>query len=165
MTVKVELSTPRQPYLESGLLPADFYAYEELLSEPEREKILNGSGHRPIRALQGNLTGIAYVEVHRGRGMSAMLTTEDGPGRRHRVVIGSGCGGLTVDGARGRRRATAGASLSVEVGAGRRHSQFLPELRHRGSRGFRRCRQPCLQTGGPQRPAEEVRSSPRLTKP
>ena len=35
MTVKVELSTPRRPYLESGLLPADFYAYEELLSEPE----------------------------------------------------------------------------------------------------------------------------------
>jgi hypothetical protein len=63
MTVKVELPTPRQPYLESGLLWADFYAYEELLSEPEREKILNGSGHRPIRALQGNLTGIAYVEV------------------------------------------------------------------------------------------------------
>jgi hypothetical protein len=63
MTVKVELPMPRQPYLESGLVPADFYAYEELLSEPEREKILNGSGHRPIRALQGNLTGIAYVEV------------------------------------------------------------------------------------------------------
>jgi hypothetical protein len=69
--------------------------------------------------------------------MSAMLTTEDGPGRRHRVVIGSGCGGLTVDGEPGRRRATAGASLSVEVGAGRRHSQFLPELRHqdRGDSG------------------------------
>jgi hypothetical protein len=66
MTVKVELPTPRQPYLESGLLPADFHAYEELLSEPEREKILNGSGHRPIRALQGNLTGIAYVEVPNG---------------------------------------------------------------------------------------------------
>src|SRR6476620_2406180 len=39
MTVKVELPTPRQPYLESGLLPADFYAYEELLSESEREKV------------------------------------------------------------------------------------------------------------------------------
>jgi len=36
--------------------------------------------------------------------MSAMLNTEDGPGRRHRVVIGSGCGGLTVDGEPGRRR-------------------------------------------------------------
>ena len=24
---------------------------------------LDGSGHRPIRALQGNLTGIAYAEV------------------------------------------------------------------------------------------------------
>ena len=66
MTVKVKLPTPPQPYLEAGPLPADFYAYEELLSEPEREKILNGSGHRPIRALQGNLTGIAYVEVPHG---------------------------------------------------------------------------------------------------
>ena len=27
---------------------------------------LDGSGHRPIRALQGNLTGIAYVEVPDG---------------------------------------------------------------------------------------------------
>jgi glutaryl-CoA dehydrogenase len=39
MTTTVTLPTPRQPYLESGLLPADFYAYEELLSEPEREKV------------------------------------------------------------------------------------------------------------------------------
>ena len=29
--------------------------------------------------------------------MSAMLNSEDGPGRRHRVVIGSGVGGLTVE--------------------------------------------------------------------
>ena len=28
---------------------------------------LDGSGHRPIRALQGNLTGIAYAEVPNGR--------------------------------------------------------------------------------------------------
>jgi hypothetical protein len=63
MTVKVELPTPRQPYLERRPLWADFYAYGKLLSEPEREKILNGSGHRPIRALPDNLTGIAYVEV------------------------------------------------------------------------------------------------------
>ena len=27
---------------------------------------LDGSGHRPIRALQGNLTGIAYAEVPSG---------------------------------------------------------------------------------------------------
>ena len=39
MTVKVTLPTPGQPYLETGLLPADFYAYEELLSETEREKV------------------------------------------------------------------------------------------------------------------------------
>ena len=39
MTVKVTLPTPRQPYLETGLLPADFYAYEELLSDSEREKV------------------------------------------------------------------------------------------------------------------------------
>ena len=39
MTVKVELPPTHQPYLEDGLLPADFYAYEELLSDSEREKI------------------------------------------------------------------------------------------------------------------------------
>src|SRR5258708_1994336 len=39
MTVKVTLPTPGQPYLETGLLPADFYAYEELLSDSEREKV------------------------------------------------------------------------------------------------------------------------------
>jgi glutaryl-CoA dehydrogenase len=39
MTVKVTLPTPSQPYLETGLLPADFFAYEELLSETEREKV------------------------------------------------------------------------------------------------------------------------------
>jgi len=39
MTVKVTLPTPRRPYLEAGLLPADFYAYEELLSDSEREKV------------------------------------------------------------------------------------------------------------------------------
>ncbi|MET8327794.1 acyl-CoA dehydrogenase family protein [Streptomyces sp. NPDC005181] len=33
------LPTPSGPYLDSGLLPADFYAYEELLSDGEREKI------------------------------------------------------------------------------------------------------------------------------
>ena len=33
------MPTPGQPYLETGLLPADFYAYEELLSETEREKV------------------------------------------------------------------------------------------------------------------------------
>ena len=27
---------------------------------------LDGSGHRPIRALQGNLTGIAYAELPDG---------------------------------------------------------------------------------------------------
>ena len=98
MTVKVELPTPRQPYLESGLLPADFYAYEELLSEPEREKILNGSGHRPIRALQGNLTGIAYVEVPNGgrherhpqqrrRARSASGSLFAGPSRAGRLSL------------------------------------------------------------------------------
>ena len=39
MTVTVTLPTPPQPYLEAGPLPADFYAYEELLSEAEREKV------------------------------------------------------------------------------------------------------------------------------
>ena len=161
MTVKVELPTPRQPYLESGLLPADFYAYEELLSEPEREKILNGSGHRPIRALQGNLTGIAYVEVPNGGGHErhAQQRRRARPptSRRHRF----GIGGLTVEPgqATGHRRC-----LTIRRSwCGK--AAFAFQLRHRGSRGFRRCRQPCLQAGGPQRPAEEVRSSPRLTKP
>src|SRR5215475_9223723 len=39
MTVKVTLPAPGQPYLDSGLLPADFYAYEELLTDSEREKV------------------------------------------------------------------------------------------------------------------------------
>ncbi|HYQ20609.1 MAG TPA: acyl-CoA dehydrogenase family protein, partial [Xanthobacteraceae bacterium] len=39
MTVKVTLPPTHQPFLERGLLPADFYAYEQLLSEAEREKI------------------------------------------------------------------------------------------------------------------------------
>ena len=39
MTVTLTLPTPPEPYLEAGLLPADFYAYEELLPEAEREKI------------------------------------------------------------------------------------------------------------------------------
>ncbi|HUO41305.1 MAG TPA: acyl-CoA dehydrogenase family protein [Mycobacterium sp.] len=39
MTVNPALPTPPQPYLETGLLPADFYAYEELLSEAEWEKV------------------------------------------------------------------------------------------------------------------------------
>ena len=39
MTVKVNLPSTHQPYLETGQLPADFYNYEELLSEPEREKV------------------------------------------------------------------------------------------------------------------------------
>jgi hypothetical protein len=39
MTVKVTLPPTHQPYLERGLLPADFYGYEELLSEAEREKV------------------------------------------------------------------------------------------------------------------------------
>ncbi|MEU6220394.1 acyl-CoA dehydrogenase family protein [Streptomyces sp. NPDC047022] len=33
------MPTPSGPYLDKGLLPSDFYAYEDLLSEREREKI------------------------------------------------------------------------------------------------------------------------------
>jgi glutaryl-CoA dehydrogenase len=33
------LTAPSGPYLEAGLLPADFYAYEELLSDQERETL------------------------------------------------------------------------------------------------------------------------------
>ena len=39
MTVKVQLPPAPQPYLWTGELPADFYSYEELLSESEREKV------------------------------------------------------------------------------------------------------------------------------
>jgi glutaryl-CoA dehydrogenase len=39
MTVNVTLPTTPQPYLWTGALPADFYAYEELLSNSEREKV------------------------------------------------------------------------------------------------------------------------------
>nr|WTB28902.1 acyl-CoA dehydrogenase family protein [Streptomyces sp. NBC_00830] len=39
MSGTTTLPTPSGPYLGGGLLPADFYAYEELLSDREREKI------------------------------------------------------------------------------------------------------------------------------
>jgi glutaryl-CoA dehydrogenase len=39
MTAKATLPPAHQPYLEDGLLPADFYSYEELLSDSEREKV------------------------------------------------------------------------------------------------------------------------------
>jgi glutaryl-CoA dehydrogenase len=40
MTVTLPtLTPPTSPYLGTGLLPADFYAYEELLSDAEREKL------------------------------------------------------------------------------------------------------------------------------
>ena len=39
MTTTVTLPRTPQPYLEHGLLPADFYSYEELLSDSEREKV------------------------------------------------------------------------------------------------------------------------------
>jgi glutaryl-CoA dehydrogenase len=39
MTVSIALPAPPEPYLEPGLLPADFFAYEELLSEGERKKV------------------------------------------------------------------------------------------------------------------------------
>jgi glutaryl-CoA dehydrogenase len=39
MAIAVSLPKMPGPYLDSGLLPGDFYAYEELLSEPERETL------------------------------------------------------------------------------------------------------------------------------
>ena len=39
MTVKVSCRRRASPIWRPGLLPADFYAYEELLSESEREKV------------------------------------------------------------------------------------------------------------------------------
>jgi len=39
MTITVTLPATPQPYFERGLMPADFYAYEELLSEAEWEKV------------------------------------------------------------------------------------------------------------------------------
>jgi glutaryl-CoA dehydrogenase len=40
MTIAVTLPTPPGPYLDSGPLTGDFYAYEELLSEQEQETIM-----------------------------------------------------------------------------------------------------------------------------
>ncbi|MBV9730407.1 MAG: hypothetical protein JO309_13575, partial [Pseudonocardiales bacterium] len=39
MSVTVTLPASPGPFLETGLLPGDFYAYEELLSEREREQV------------------------------------------------------------------------------------------------------------------------------
>jgi glutaryl-CoA dehydrogenase len=39
MTITVTLPTTPQPHLERGLVPADFFTYEELLSEAEWEKV------------------------------------------------------------------------------------------------------------------------------
>ncbi|MDT5255221.1 MAG: glutaryl-CoA dehydrogenase, partial [Mycobacterium sp.] len=39
MTITVTLPPTHQPYLEAGQLPADFYNYEALLSDSEREKV------------------------------------------------------------------------------------------------------------------------------
>jgi len=39
MTTTLALPVPPEPYLGSGQLPADFYAYEELLTDADREKI------------------------------------------------------------------------------------------------------------------------------
>ena len=39
MSVTLTLPARPEPYLGSGLLPADFYAYQELLSDADREKI------------------------------------------------------------------------------------------------------------------------------
>ncbi|MGV4983873.1 hypothetical protein ACVB8X_05155 [Streptomyces sp. NRAIS4] len=38
MSGTTTLPTPSGPYLDAGLLPADFYAHEELLSDEERGK-------------------------------------------------------------------------------------------------------------------------------
>ncbi|MGW6897333.1 acyl-CoA dehydrogenase family protein [Streptomyces sp. NPDC054919] len=39
MSGTTALPRPSGPYLDEGLLPADFYAYEELLSDSERERV------------------------------------------------------------------------------------------------------------------------------
>jgi glutaryl-CoA dehydrogenase len=39
MSATVTLPAPPEPYLEAGLLPGDFYGYEELLSDREREQV------------------------------------------------------------------------------------------------------------------------------
>ena len=39
MNAMVTLPAPPEPYLEAGLLPGDFYGYEELLSDGEREQV------------------------------------------------------------------------------------------------------------------------------
>jgi glutaryl-CoA dehydrogenase len=39
MSVTLTLPMRPEPYLGGGLLPADFYAYQELLPDADREKI------------------------------------------------------------------------------------------------------------------------------
>ena len=39
MSVTLTLPARPEPYLGTGLLPADFYAYEELLPDEDRKKI------------------------------------------------------------------------------------------------------------------------------
>ncbi len=39
MSTTLTLPAPPEPYLEAGLLPGDFYGYEELLSDREREQV------------------------------------------------------------------------------------------------------------------------------
>jgi glutaryl-CoA dehydrogenase len=39
MSLAVTLPAPPGPYLDSGLLPGDFYSYQDLLSAPEREVV------------------------------------------------------------------------------------------------------------------------------
>src|SRR5258706_13330534 len=50
MSVAAMLPAPPSPYLEPGLLPGDFYTYEELLADRERETLtqLRGFLHNRI---------------------------------------------------------------------------------------------------------------------
>ncbi|MCU1678295.1 MAG: gcdH1, partial [Frankiales bacterium] len=39
MSLTATLPAPPRPHLDSGLLPGDFYGYEDLLSKQERETV------------------------------------------------------------------------------------------------------------------------------
>ena len=71
MTVKVELPSTPQPYLWTGPLPADFYAYEDLLSDGEREKVEPHPRVPPHRgrADRRRLLGPGRVSVPARRGI------------------------------------------------------------------------------------------------
>ena len=100
MTVTATLPTPPEPYLEPGLVPAEFYAREELLSETDWDKInrLRDFSRTKVVPIVDNYW--AEFPQQLPAWQPTMIATPDtvhGSAGRHRVVaIGSGFGALTA---------------------------------------------------------------------